>query len=146
MHLSSKNFIMFCITLFLDTSLFGVLNKKLVPDITTAHTIKRTVAVRTKEFLWPGPLLQRARIAWVNGMCVTIQSRAKFASCRINLFESAVLHSKISTISSNSCKINNCTLLVRSFSCYSTNSNNSNYVKLYFWYILTEVIVYSWAP
>lgn len=73
-----------------------------MPLMTTAHMINRIVAVLTKGFLCVGPFKHNALIALKIGIWVTIQSNDKFASLRINLLASAVLHSKIPTISSNS--------------------------------------------
>lgn len=103
-HLSSINLTILSIILLLVYSLLWGCKIVWGPAITMAQTSNLAVAVRTKEFLWSGPLAQIVRMAWKVGMWVTIQSSAKLASWRINLFESAVLQSSVSTNISNSWK------------------------------------------
>lgn len=74
------------------------------PINSTTDNSSLATAIRTNGFLCEGPLMHKARTECVGAMWVTMQSRAALASIRMDLFESAVLQSRISTISSNSYK------------------------------------------
>lgn len=62
----------------------------------------RAVVARTVSCLWSGPFEQIARTEWWRQMLTIILSRARFASFWMKRFWSAVLHRRMSTISSNS--------------------------------------------
>lgn len=100
--LSNRNFARLLRTRFLVRVLASAPTMASAPRWLQMMNRRRAVVARTAGCLWSGPLAQMARTEWWTQMLTAILSSATIASFWMKRFGSAVLHNRMSTISSNS--------------------------------------------